>query len=993
LKIKEIYIYGYGKFENRKFSNIQDQQVFFGENEAGKSTIMAFIHSILFGFPTKQQSELRYEPKKGAKYGGQMTVLFPDKGTAVIERVKGKATGDVVVRLENGIIGGEELLKELLSSIDKQVFQAIFSFNLHGLQNVHQMKGEDLGRFLFSTGTIGTDRLLKAENELTKELENRFKPNGRNPKLNSKLKDLRGLRNELRRAEENNDQYISLLKKRELLETKIKALRSESMMVSVELTRLEEWKKVFPLIQKEKQLLDELSHYEELVFPDKGLEEFERLKQYQLELERKRDTLKQRIEHVKDELHSLMPNSELIDKENELMKAVESISLLEKWKQENIQLQVKMKKLDEDILLIKNKMHLPLEAKEILSINTSIFMKEKAAELQAKQKRLAEKKLELDDDFKEEKRQLEELEAKEYSLKGELLPEMERKSLQEQLSRFDSNRNLADKYEEIKNRLALLKASEQKSSSKVKSDKLQYMIFAGLFLILCGWGVYADSLMLIIAGGVGMLFAIISYLRIRRASDSMIQIEIQQLQKKKLDVETAMRQPKEHIELMEQKLNRDTKFREQLMQVKSMLDRQQEMYDQVIDRFEAWERDSLQLDKEIVMAGEELRIPREIATKYLYDSFELIDGLKKHYQDREYLIAQYDSNQSAIQEIVKPLRNLIQQFLLDDNLPLQEAALLLKRSLREELNKQVKYQEKNDLLSVLQDEYQVYQLEWKRISSEISNLFSAASARDELHFRELAKKGNQKSKLMESLNQLQFQLKLSSFKEEEAKQLSRRPVEIAIQEILDKREKQEAELTLLQDELAAIKYDIQTLEDGGSYAELLHRFKQLNTEFEEEAREWARFAVAKELLQKTVNKYKQERLPKMLSLAEGYLEFLTEGRYYRIIPKQEGSGFLIESSDHLLYEANELSQATTEQIYISLRLALALTVYEKYKFPIIIDDSFVNFDSHRTSRVTELLKQLTDYQILFFTCHEHLLDYYPEAEITHLNKQNSVSTK
>ncbi len=65
MKIVEINIYGYGKFENVLFTDLHSTQVFFGENEAGKSTIMSFIHSILFGFPTKLHSELRYEPKKG----------------------------------------------------------------------------------------------------------------------------------------------------------------------------------------------------------------------------------------------------------------------------------------------------------------------------------------------------------------------------------------------------------------------------------------------------------------------------------------------------------------------------------------------------------------------------------------------------------------------------------------------------------------------------------------------------------------------------------------------------------------------------------------------------------------------------------------------------------------------------------------------------------------------------------------------------------------
>ncbi len=75
MKLVDLYIYGYGQLENVEIKSLTDLQVFFGENEAGKSTIMAFIHGVLFGFPTKQQSsELRYEPKNNAKYGGKIRI-------------------------------------------------------------------------------------------------------------------------------------------------------------------------------------------------------------------------------------------------------------------------------------------------------------------------------------------------------------------------------------------------------------------------------------------------------------------------------------------------------------------------------------------------------------------------------------------------------------------------------------------------------------------------------------------------------------------------------------------------------------------------------------------------------------------------------------------------------------------------------------------------------------------------------------------------------
>ena len=68
--IKSLEIYGYGQFVQRKIEFNRQFTEIFGENEAGKSTIQAFIHSILFGFPTKKSKEPRLEPRLGNQYGG-----------------------------------------------------------------------------------------------------------------------------------------------------------------------------------------------------------------------------------------------------------------------------------------------------------------------------------------------------------------------------------------------------------------------------------------------------------------------------------------------------------------------------------------------------------------------------------------------------------------------------------------------------------------------------------------------------------------------------------------------------------------------------------------------------------------------------------------------------------------------------------------------------------------------------------------------------------
>ena len=46
--------------------------LFFGPNEAGKTTMMSFLRTIFFGFPGKKNASDRYEPLAGGLHGGRL---------------------------------------------------------------------------------------------------------------------------------------------------------------------------------------------------------------------------------------------------------------------------------------------------------------------------------------------------------------------------------------------------------------------------------------------------------------------------------------------------------------------------------------------------------------------------------------------------------------------------------------------------------------------------------------------------------------------------------------------------------------------------------------------------------------------------------------------------------------------------------------------------------------------------------------------------------
>ena len=82
------------------------------------------------------------------------------------------------------------------------------------------------------------------------------------------------------------------------------------------------------------------------------------------------------------------------------------------------------------------------------------------------------------------------------------------------------------------------------------------------------------------------------------------------------------------------------------------------------------------------------------------------------------------------------------------------------------------------------------------------------------------------------------------------------------------------------------------------------------------------------------------------------------------------------------YPIVELSQATKEQAYISLRLALAASVNSSAPFPIIMDDPFVHFDGDRLSRMIEVMSRVEQHrQFIYFTCHKQMKDKWRNATI------------
>ncbi|MDQ0268946.1 ATP-binding protein [Cytobacillus purgationiresistens] len=996
MKIQAIHIYGYGKLTDVIINNLQTFQVFYGENEAGKSTIMSFIHSILFGFPTKIQTELRYEPKTGSKYGGRLTVHFHDRGTAIIERVKGKAAGDVNVLLDDGTRGGETLLNELLHDVDKQLFQSVFSFNIHGLQNVQHLKGEDLGKFLFSAAAIGTDGIVIAEQTLQKKLDERFKPNGNKPSINVQLKELQQLHNELKKAERENGDYWTKIQLKEKLENELDLLIEERTDKEGQLAEIREWEKIRSSFIQYQLLQVEAHSMETAHFPIGGLNRLDRLEAAMKPIEAQKTSIEARVHALKENIYENKPHAKTLEKENEIQAVIESIPVWERILQEKEERSIQLRSIDEELSILGEKLHIEIEEEKVRAIDTSVIHKEKVIKAVENQKKLHSKKMELDERFEEERNTLVDLEDKIEKVKSNLLTDEERTELLKKQTVYKDKKQIEQELQEIRERMIHLtneqSRTRQEQLSNKRRDRFQFSFFTIMFACLVIWGLLNSHWFMAVIGSVGFVFSLYSILKKSPAiTGDLITDELASLQEREqLRIASLSKIGLMENEDVEGLLTIDDERQSQYRHHQLLWQQSNDNYEKIIRSYEEWEVLSAEVHSEINCLGQKLNLPEHIVKSHLLEAFTFIEQVKALLREKTYLNERQILGEQKLTSI-NDLFNELNQLLDRKPAKIHEGAFLLRKKLKEEMEKQITQRERKEKLSELEAEWEMNHSKYLHYQQEVSALLAVTQAVSVEEFIKIGNLAEKKIALEGELQNLKLKVKMSSLTDERMKALvSIDNLSNIVMENESRLSHIEKEVPSLQRRLAETKYEITLIEDGGTYADILHTFKMKKAEFDEAAKEWATYATAKDILKRTVNRFKEEKLPKIVKAAERYFSLLTGERYKRVYLNQENGLFHIENKNGLIFEAKELSQATAEQLYISFRLGLAEIVFEKYAMPIIIDDSFVNFDQERTENVIRLFKSITGVQILFFTCQRHLMPYFSEEEVIEINHLTSM---
>lgn len=231
MRIRGWHIEGFGIHRDWRVDGLSDGlNVFTGPNEAGKSTLLAFLRGALFGYPDGRSSEPKYEPKDGAPHGGRV-MLRGDAGDWVVERYAGRGR-KLSVTLEDGRAGDEAELAERLGHADARLFKSVFAFGLRELQELGSLGEAGVQDHLFAAGVTGGGRSAReAARELREAARERFDgPRGRKKTDRARVlvREIAALNEELYLRQEAAERYPELRDRERTLEANLRGLDAEA---------------------------------------------------------------------------------------------------------------------------------------------------------------------------------------------------------------------------------------------------------------------------------------------------------------------------------------------------------------------------------------------------------------------------------------------------------------------------------------------------------------------------------------------------------------------------------------------------------------------------------------------------------------------------------------------------------------------------------------------------------------------------------------------
>ena len=281
MKITSLEIERFGLWAGLTLPQLSDGiNVLYGANETGKSTLMEFIRATLYGFGNERQRFVKTPrkttnaPASGAANDASDCVI--SGGLLQIESRSGDQyqlrrmflpdrTGNedqVDIQTPDGTKQGTQLLRSLVSGVDEQTFNSVFSIGLDELQRLASLNDTEAAEMLFRL-SVGMDRVaivdtIKELSARRNKILNITETEGKPSTLTQLLLQRERIAAELSETKHLIRQYVQLRNEQRVIDRTVAHLEEDHAKLQRERRLYEIAKNAEPIWQRRNQLRDEI---------------------------------------------------------------------------------------------------------------------------------------------------------------------------------------------------------------------------------------------------------------------------------------------------------------------------------------------------------------------------------------------------------------------------------------------------------------------------------------------------------------------------------------------------------------------------------------------------------------------------------------------------------------------------------------------------------------------------------------------------------------
>jgi uncharacterized protein YhaN len=1016
VKITALEVEGFGAWRGLGLDGFTEGlNVFFGPNEAGKTTLMQFLRSVLYGFSPDRRRYL--PPARGGRPGGWVEVDGPNGRFRIARHANQQPPGADLVTLTapDGTRQGEHFLKVLLYGIDEKIFNHVFAIGLGELQELATLSDTEAASHLYHLSAgLGQVSFADVMRELDASRNRLLDSRGGACQIGQLLAQADQLRRELEQAGGNGRRYARLAAEQERLDRDIARLEEENGRTQQQVRLLQLAALLLPRWQRREALRAEV----ELLGPAAVVSEklLKRLEAVERRIA-SRETQLEAVSQRRAELHREIAGVKLSRKLHRLAPGIESLREQEAWigtLEERIA--ARQREIDQwEAQLSEHRRHWGLEGgPEVpwpaISPQSLAALRGPARQLHrchAAFTRAEQDKSEHDrtaDSTAAAVRAGLEAHGEDrlpdaLGRQGGLVAQLRRRvQLDGRLEKMEQYRA------ELGQRCRYLLGQQllpMWTVAALGAVAVLGAVFAMVGLLVPRSILGSAGWLMVVVGLAGAIAAVAARVIMDRRNARQLAACEKQLEMLQLQSTQASREREE----LDAQIPGDAPVAERLKAAENRLVALEAMVPLDAARQSAAQSAAAAAERAARARGDldssrrrwrdavaALGLPPQLSPKrigQLAASYAQIAECQRNLdQGRE--------EREQRQRELAGIGSRITQWAAESGL---------------ELTAQRPAERLRELVSAVEEHHarlerrQALRGQWRKLGRRQEKL-QAARGRDQRRRRMLLRRAGVAGldQLRQKADQYQRTAELrrerDALSEEIAAALAGQFSEETLQPQMQgaAAESLSAERGQWENRLEAAAGELRSrLEDRGRLGEQLRALAEdrttaarrleltgLEKRREEAIHRWQVLAVTQQVLQGLRDLYQRDRQPETLQEASEYLRRMTEGRYQRVWTPLGESLLRVDRDDETPMAVEAMSQGGREQLFLCLRLALA----DRYArrgaaLPMVLDDVLVNFDESRAKAAIDVLRDFggAGHQLFVFTCHEHLARLFKAAEV------------